>query len=372
MKVCIDIQSAVTQRAGVGRYTRELVQHLAAMAEPDDRFLLPYFDFKGNAAPFELPNAELKAVRWCPGRIAQLAWKTLRWPPYDVFSGEADLYHFPNFIIPPLRRKKAIVTIHDMSFMAYPHFAEEGNVRYLRRHLEETAKRADAIITISHFSAREICRYLDVSESRVFPVYLGIADRFARPDSETTARVLADCKLDRPYLLTVGTVEPRKNIPFLVEAFEQLKDFDGDLVIAGGYGWKYEPVLERIRKSPRAESIRCLGYTSDEQLPSLYAGASAFVTTSHYEGFGFPPVEAMACGTPVVSSMGGSLAEVLGDGALLIEGSSAEDWAEQIRRVLGDSALRETLIHRGRNKAASYSWAKTAKETMDVYRRVAS
>jgi glycosyltransferase involved in cell wall biosynthesis len=370
MKVCIDIQAAVTQRAGVGRYTRELIQHLGEVAN-DDRFLLSYFDFKGDATPVSIPGADLKAVRWCPGRIAQLAWKTLGWPPYDMFVGEADLYHFPNFIIPPLRRKKSVVTIHDMSFVPYPHFAEERNVRYLRRHIKSTVERADAIITDSHFSAREICSYLNISEERVFTTHLGIGDHFARPDAETTASVLEGHKLDRPYLLTVGTVEPRKNIQFLIEVFEQLEDFDGDLVIAGGFGWKYEPILERIRNSPRAKSIRCLGYTEDSHLPSLYAGASAFVITSHYEGFGFPPLEAMACDTPVVSSRGGSLAEVLGEGAVLVSSFDAEEWAAQIRHVLNDSALREALISRGRMKAASYTWANTAKETMAVYRQVA-
>ncbi len=370
MKVCIDIQSAVTQRAGVGRYTRELVQHLSTAA-PDDQFLLTYFDFKGRAAPLDVPNTTQKPIRWCPGRLAQLAWKTLGWPPYDLLAGNADVYHFPNFIIPPLRHKKSVVTIHDVSFIPYPHFAEERNVHYLRTHIKETIKRADAIITVSEFSAREICSYLGADEDRVFAVHHGINDSFARPNAETTARVLADCKLDAPYLLTVGTVEPRKNLPLLVEAFEKLTDFDGDLVIAGGLGWKYEPILERIRKSPRAKSIRCLGYASDAQLPALYAGASAFLLTSYYEGFGFPPVEAMACGTPVVSSTGGSLAEVLGDAAVLLDSYAAEDWAEQIRRVLTDSHFREDLIDRGRNKAATYTWAKTASETMAVYRQVA-
>ncbi len=370
MKVCIDIQSAITQRAGVGRYTREIVQHLSQVA-PDDNFLLPYFDFKGDATPIDIPNAEQKPIRWCPGRIAQLAWKTIKWPPYDMFAGDADVYHFPNFIIPPLRNKKSVVTIHDMSFVPYPHFAEARNVSYLNHHIKDTVKRADAIITVSRFSASEICNYLGVAEDRVFAIHHGISDTFASPDTTTTARVLSECRLDKPYLLTVGTVEPRKNIPLLVEIFEKLEDFDGELVIAGGLGWKYEPIMERIKNSPRAKSIRCLGYTADDKLPALYSGASAFMVTSHYEGFGFPPVEAMACGTPVVSSTGGSLAEVLGEGAELVDSSLAEAWVEPVRKVLGDSAYREELIQRGFKKAASYRWADAAKKTMDVYRQVA-
>jgi len=370
MKVCIDIQSAITQRAGVGRYTREIVQHLAQVA-PDDRFLLPYFDFKGDATPIDIPNAEQHPIRWCPGRIAQLAWKTIKWPPYDMFAGDADLYHFPNFIIPPLRNKKSVVTIHDMSFVPYPHFAEERNVSYLNHHIKDTVKRADAIITVSKFSASEISTYLGVSEDRVFAIHHGISDTFASPPAPEIATVLAGYKLDKPYLLTVGTIEPRKNIPLLIEIFEKLEDFDGDLVIAGGLGWKYEPIVERIKKSPRAKSIRLLGYTEDDKLPALYSGASAFMVTSHYEGFGFPPVEAMACGTPVISSIGGSLAEVLGEGAELVDSLSAEAWIEPVRKVLGDSQYREDLIQRGFQKSASYRWADAAAKTMDVYRRVA-
>ena len=371
MKICIDIQSAVTQRAGVGRYTREIVQHVAAAA-PDDKLVLPYFDFKGQARPFDIPSAELRSIRWCPGRIAQLMWKTLHFPPYNFFAGKADVYHFPNFIIPPLgKHKKAVVTIHDMSFIPYPHYAERRNVRYLNAHIRETAERADAIITVSEFSAGEICTYLGVSEDRVFPIHHGISDTFGRPDDETTARILKELKLERPYILTVGTVEPRKNLPLLVDIFEKLADFDGDLVIAGGLGWRYEPILERIEKSPRSDNIRLLGFTSDDQLPSLYAGAELFMLTSYYEGFGFPPVEAMACSTPVVSSTGGSLAEVLGDGAVLVDSLAAEDWLDPVRRVLNDTAFRQQLIERGLLKAAGYRWSVAAEKTVEVYRQVA-
>ncbi len=371
MKFCIDIQSAITQRAGVGRYTREIAQHIATVA-PDDDFLLPYFDFKGKAQPFDVANATLRPIRWCPGRVAQLLWKNIHWPPYNWFAGNADLYHFPNFIIPPIgKNKKTVVTIHDMSFVPYPHFAEGRNVRYLNAHIKNTVARADAIITVSKFSATEICTYLGVPEDRVFAIYHGISDSFARPNDQTVCDVLKQVKLDHPYLLTVGTIEPRKNLPLMVDIFEKLEDFDGELVIAGGLGWKYEPILERIRKSPRADSIKLLGYTSDEQLPALYAGARAFIVTSHYEGFGFPPVEAMACSTPVISSTGGSLAEILGEGACIVNSLAADDWMEPLNKVLNDSDFRDGLIERGLKKAAEYRWSEAAKQTIEVYRQVA-
>lgn len=371
MKIAIDIQSAVTQKAGVGRYTRELIDHLAGMIAPD-RLAAVYFDFKQEAEPINIPGADMRAIRWLPGRVAQLAWNTLRFPPYDWFAGKADLYHFPNFIIPPLGHGKAVVTIHDLAFMRYPQFAETRNVHYLNKHIRRTAERADAIITVSRFSARETCTYLNVPEERVFPIHHGIDPRFRRPVPDAMRATLAAIGLERPYLLTVGTVEPRKNLPHLVRVFEAMTDFDGDLVIAGGMGWKTGPIMDCIRQSTRADAIKCLGFTGDERLPALYAGAEIFLLSSFYEGFGFPPVEAMACGTPVVSSTGGSLEEVLGEAAVLLPHYEVEGWLEAINRVRYDSEHRRQLIERGYRKAASYTWAETARRTLEVFRQVAS
>lgn len=370
MKVCLDIQPAVTQRAGVGRYTRMLIQHLAAQ-NPGDEIYGLYFDFKGRAAPMAVPAARQKAVRWCPGRIAQAAWRTLKWPPYDAFAGPADVYHFPNFVLPPLSTGKSVVTIHDMSFLRCPEFAEERNRRRLAAGIRDTAARADAIVTVSAFSAREISELLSVEPRRVFAIHLGVSEEFTPASPDDIAGARRRLGIERPYLLTVGTLEPRKNLPFLIDVFEKLADFDGDLVITGGLGWKYEPILERIRRSPRAGAIRVIGHADDALLRSLYSGAEAFLCTSFYEGFGLPPLEAMACGAPVISSTGGSLREVLGNGALLLSEFDAELWATETRRVLRDSTGRPGLVERGRRQAAKYTWEETARKTWQVYRKVA-
>ena len=369
MKVCLDIQSAIAQRAGVGRYTRLLVQHLG-LACGDDSLLLFYFDFRRQGVPFEAANTVPNPVRWCPGQLAQAAWKTLGWPPFSFFSGPADLYHFPNFIIPPLNRGRTVVSIHDMSFFRFPQFTEEKNRAWLSPRIRDTASRADAILTISDFSAAEIHELLKVDRARIFTTYPGIGEEFSAPASENVEATLASLGIERPYLLTVGTLEPRKNIPFLVEVFEKLSDFDGVLVIAGMPGWKYEPILERIRASSRSADIRYVRYVSDAQLPALYAGASLFVFPSFYEGFGFPPLEAMACGTPVLSSAGGSLPEALGDGAVVLDSFNPDRWVASARRLLSDSEYRRRQIEQGRRQAAKYTWTETAKKTWDVYRSV--
>ncbi len=370
MRVVVDIQAAIAQRAGVGRYTKCLVENLGALAGTDEVRLF-YFDFKGRGTPFPTPGTSQKAARWCPGRIVQKAWKTIAWPPFDWFAGPADVYHFPNFIRPPLTRGRSVVTVHDLSFLRHPETTEARNLRYLTAQIRNTVERADAVIADSAFSAREAQELLHVPADKTFPIHLGLGTELKRPAADVMAAARCVLRLDRPYLLMVGTLEPRKNIPFLVEVFERLGDFDGDLVIAGMRGWKFEPILARMAASSRADRIRHLDYVTDEQLPALYAGAEALVFPSLYEGFGFPPLEAMACGTPVVSSRGGSLPEVLGEAAEYVEGFRAEEWAAAVSRILGDGARRGELVSRGQAQAARYTWVETARKTWDVYRRVA-
>ena len=371
MDVCIDIQAAVSQRAGVGRYTKLLAEHLPAAAGAD-RLTLFSFDFRRAGSPLHTPGARHRTVRWCPGRAAQWAWKTLHWPPFDWLAGAADLYHFPNFILPPLSRGRAVVTIHDVSFLRYPEFAEEQNLRYLNRMMADTVRRADAVLTDSEFCAGEIRAAYRLPAGRVRPVHLGVGAEFIRPAESAMVALRRDLRLDRPYLLHVGTIEPRKHLPFLIEVFERMLEYDGLLVLAGGPGWKCEPVFARIAASPRADRIRYVRYVTDAQLPALYAAADAFVFPSFYEGFGLPPLEAMACGTPVVSSAGGSLPEVLGDGAVSIPEYASERWATEVLRLLGDGAWRARQIAAGRARAARYTWAETARRTWTAYREIAT
>ncbi len=371
MKVCIDIQAAIAQRAGVGRYTQALVQHLGPMSEPGALRLF-YFDFKRRGMPFRVPNAHEQTVTWCPGRLVQKAWKTIGWPAFDWFAGAADVFHFPNFIIPPLKRGRAVVTIHDVSFLRFPEAAEPRNLRYLNNQIRRTVDRADLILTDSEFSASEIRTLLNIPEKRVRAVHLGLTPNMESPDRETIDSMRKVYGLERPYLLFVGTLEPRKNIPFLIECFEQMHSFDGDLVIAGMQGWKVEPIRERMRTSSRRQNIRYVQYVDEQWLPALYAGAEIFLFPSLYEGFGFPPLEAMRCGVPVLSSRAGSLPEVLGEAACYVNDYDANAWAQTAANLLDDSDRRDTLIRAGKEQAARYQWEQTARKTWDLYREAAS
>lgn len=369
MRVCIDIQSAISQRAGVGRYTRLLVERLASLVAPPDELALFHFDFQRKGVPFPVPGASQRACRWIPGRFVQKAWKTVGWPAFDVFAGRADLFHFPNFIRPPLARGRSVVTIHDVAFLRMPETIEEKNYRHLTARIRETVDRADAIIAVSAFTRREIIELLGVPPAKVVAILSGI-----EPPCEVThpASRIPDPPpplAHRPFLFTVGTLEPRKNYPFLIDVFDRL-DFDGDLVIAGGHGWKYEPILERVARSPRRDRIRILSYVTDGDLERLYRTCALFVFPSRYEGFGFPPLEAMARGAPVVSAATGSLPEVLGDAAAMIEGFDPEAWAPTIGRLLADEAARRELAARGPAQAAKFTWDETARRTWELYHAV--
>jgi glycosyltransferase involved in cell wall biosynthesis len=367
----MDIQAAVAQRAGVGQYTRNLAGALAKTAGNDNLWMF-YFDFRrqGNVPP--VSGAKLRTVRWLPGRIVEQAWKRLNFPPFEWFAGRADVYHFPNFILPPLAsRAKTVVTIHDMAFMKFPQFAEERNRRNLDARIRDTVRRADAVITDSEVSAVDIRELLGVEAGRVHAIPLGVNPSITRASDKVVERMKRQFGLERPYLLSVSTLEPRKNLTFMMEVFDRLDGFDGELVLAGMPGWKCEPIFAAMRSAKRASRIRYIRYVSDTDLPALYTGATAFLCTSHYEGFGLPPVEAMACGTPVVSSCGGALAEVLGDAAVIVTTFDHEAWVVAIRGVVGDEALRASLVDAGARRSAGYSWEETARRTWGVYRGLA-
>ncbi len=371
MKVCVDIQAALGQRGGVGRYVRELLAHLGPEAG-DDQLSAFYFDFKRTGLESPLPQVEVRACRWMPGRVAQATWKRFRLPPFDWFAGPADLYHFPNFIRPPLSRgRKSVVTIHDVSFLRLPETTEDKNLAWLTVEIHRTVEQADAILTDSQFSANEIVELLGVPEDKVFPVRLGLPPLGPPPRPEEVERIRRSLGLEKPYLLMVGTIEPRKNIPFLVKIHESLSEDDGELAVVGSLGWKTGPSVQAMEQSVRREGIHLLQGLDDRQLAAVYSGASIFVYPTLYEGFGFPPLEAMARGIPVVSARNSSLPEVLGDAAEWIDGYDAEEWAAKIRNILGDSAKTARLRAAGLEQVKNFTWEETARRTWEVYRSLA-
>lgn len=372
MKVCFDFQSAIGQRSGVGRYAFELLRHLGETAEPGDELSAFYFDFKRNGVPLDFRQVTPHACTWLPGRVAYGLWKTFRFPPYTWFAGDADLYHFPAFIRPPMSiRRKSVITVHDVSFLRHPETTEPKNLKWLRNSIQDSVEKADAILTVSGFSADEIVDLLHVPRGKVFPIHLGMHPLGpAMLPPEQAAALRQEAGIQRPYLLMVGNLEPRKNIPFLIRVFDALKAFDGDLVLVGGAGWKNEPIFAAMENAVRRERIHWLSYVSDEQLQALYAGASLFVFPSIYEGFGLPPLEAAIRGIPVVCARNSSLPEVMGDAAEWVDGFDVAEWAGRIHALLANDARLDELRAKGRARGNIFTWREAAEKTRAVYRQV--
>ena len=366
MTIGIEIQTLIGNPTGVGLYTYHLVRELAGMGG-DERYRLFYFDFKrrGGGRAIDNPRFESTPIRYIPGRVYESLSENFGWPDISLFAGHCDLYHFPNFIIPPLRKGKAVVTVHDLSFARYPEYTETRNLRRLEKRFRYTLERADAVIAISDFTKRELMEIYGVSSDRVTVIHLGVsAPRLAVFDRPIPPR----------YFLFVGTVEPRKNLGTLLDAWRIVKsrrpDWAFKLVIAGGHGWNCEPVEMQARKRRVETDVIALDYVTHEDLPVLYRTAEALVFPSLYEGFGLPPLEAMACGTPVIASTAPAIPEVVGDAALMCDPHDPEGIARAIVQIQDDRQLRDSLVARGFERIKLFGWRKTAEETLALYRRL--
>ncbi|MFA5787688.1 MAG: glycosyltransferase family 1 protein, partial [Actinomycetota bacterium] len=320
-----------------------------------------------------LPEVETPRVRWVrrrvPARAAHEIWQRLDCPPVEMLTGRLTLFHGTNFLAPPARAA-TVITVHDLTCTRYPEQCTPWTRRYASL-VPDMARRAAAVLTPSAFVAEEVKDWLSLPDDRVVATPLGV-DPSLFEVSPPAPRRLRELGVEGGYLLFAGTLEPRKNLSGLIAAYRLLPGLLGQappaLVLTGAAGWGADP-LEGQAHLP-GPVVRT-GFVSDAELAELYAGASCFCFPSLYEGFGLPPLEAMAAGTPVVASTGGSLPEILGDAALLVPATETEALAEAIARVLTDGALAARLRGAGRERARQFTWQACAKRTAEVYRQVA-
>jgi glycosyltransferase involved in cell wall biosynthesis len=366
MRIGVDYTAAVRQGAGIGRYTRELVGALLALASPHDYVLFAAAAGLDSQPDLELgPRAHLRTVPLSDEWLARL-WHRARLPiPVELAIGRVDLFYSPDFVLPPtLPGARTILTVHDLSFLRYPDHFVPKLVRYLSRVVPRSVVRADRVLADSEATRADLIRLMDVAPEKVTVLYSGVDPRFRpQPEPGERERLVAQYGIGtRPYVLSVGTIQPRKNYLRLIRAFSQLSD-DVELLIGGGRGWLYEGVLA---EAARHERVRMLGFVADADLPALYRGATLFAFPSLYEGFGLPVLEAMACGVPVVCSNVSSLPEVAGEAALLIDPHDEAALTEAMRRGLTDEALRAEMVTQGLERAATFTWERAARQLLHV------
>lgn len=373
MRIALDYTAALRQGAGIGRYTQGLVAGLAALETRPDLTLLVAADadrgpFGGREAQPPFPRRRLPLS----SRQQAILWHRLHLPlPLEWLAGAFDLFHAPDFVLPPLRRALGVITVHDLSFLRVPECAEARLVAYLTQAVPHAVRRASRILADSVNTQRDLTALLDVDPARIDVVYPGIGPRYQPvTDGEQRRAVAQRYQLNGPFILSLGTLEPRKNYPRLIRAFAQLRRQSGlahTLVIGGGKGWLTESLFALAEQEKVASFVRFLGYVDEADLPALYSLADLYAFPSRYEGFGIPVVEAMACGTPVVCADNSSLPEAAGAAAILVNADDTDALAAALERGLTDQAWRAAARRLGQAQAARFSWRASAAQLVAAY-----
>ncbi len=372
--IAVEYTAGLAQGGGVGRYTRGLVAALLAQSGPETYTLVHARDVMPDAGSPLPPNARWRAWPFTQ-RQGAIFWHRLGLPvAAERFLGDVDVFFSPDFVLPPLKRARGVVTVHDLSFLAAPAFHEPSLRRYLAKAVARSVHRADHIFADSAFTKAELVRRLDVPSERITVVYPGVEPRF-RPydrddptDRAELEHVRALFGLDNPFILSVGTLEPRKNFDGLIRAYAHLVrsgDVRHELVIAGGRGWlnKDRELYALVNELGLGGEVLFLGYVDDEYLPALYNLADLFAFVSHYEGFGLPVLEALACGVPTVCTRTSSLPEVGGDVVLYVDDPhDTHAIAEALARGLEDEIWRSHCRQAGPQQAARFTWEAAARQ----------
>lgn len=376
MRIGIDYTSAVHQTAGIGRRTREVVAAIAGLnAQREHDFRL----FVQAARRSELPPTPGEGFSFHPFPLSERnfarIWHRLNLPaPRPTWwTGPVDVFHAPDFMLPPLPGGlPSLLTIHDLSFVHAPETFVPGMRTLLGAAVPRSVRRATHVIAVSEATKQDLVNLYGTLPEKISVIYAGVQPHF-RPIEDTLAIRTRYGLSDAPFILTVGTLQPRKNHLRLVQAFVRMDAPDHKLVIAGGKGWIYDEVRAEVERLGLAGRVLFPGFVADEDLPALYSAAEMFVYPSLYEGFGLPVLEAMACGTPVVTSDTSSLPEVVagGEAGLMVNPLDVDALAEAMGRLLLDATLRANLIEKGRAQAAGFTWEKTARQTLALYEHLA-
>lgn len=374
MRIGIEYTAAVNQSAGIGRFVRGLIGALAELDREDEYILLHARPNRGQSVI--VPGGSNFSARSLPvrERLATILWHRARLPlPADLFTGPVDIFHAPDFALPPVRRARTLLTVHDLTFLVRPECAPERLRAFLEQVVPRSVARADYVLADSENTRNDLICLMDADPERVFVIPGGVDAIFGPAPADVVEAACRAYGVRPPYVLSAGTIQPRKNYPMLIEAYDRFRvrtKLPHQLTIVGGEGWLTEQTFERAGRSAYREDIHFAGHVPDEQLAALYTGASIFAYPSLYEGSGLPIWEAMACGAPVICSNTSCLPECAGDAALLVAPDDPEGLADALERVCSDAALSSDLRGRGAQRALSFQWSHSAQLLLDLYRRL--
>lgn len=380
MRIGIDIRSLIEKSpSGVTEYTNLLLTNLMRM-DKENQYLLFYNSWhhlpENLLKIFKCSNVEVKSFHW-PNKIFNSSLVILNYPQIDRLLGGVDLLFVPNLnFLTWSRECKKIITVHDLSFIRYPEFySKKGQFWHKITKPKKIFNDADKIIAVSKNTKSDLINLYDIEANKVEVIHSGInLDFFQKLAPDQLTKIREKYEISKPYIFTLSNLEPRKNIESLILAFDYFRKkykFDYQLVIAGGEAWTQNKKIHVLAKqSSFYTDIKFLGYIPSSDKPALYQAASVFVYPSFYEGFGFPPLEAMASGVSVVCSDSSSLPEVAKDAALLFDSYNVSELVEVIFQILTDKKLKRKLIEKGKEQVKSFSWEKTAGETLELFKEV--
>jgi glycosyltransferase involved in cell wall biosynthesis len=367
MKVGIISDQLNLTRTGIGNYVFNLAKELIKIGGKN----ICLINYKENDS---LPVRYNNIIVSYPSKIP---FKRLLWHNYIWFKkgylDELDIIHNPTHVQIFLKfHQKYIVTVHDIVPFISLDRCRIGRQLVYKLFFQRTLKTADKIIAVSNSTKNDLINYFNIPEEKIRVILLAADEKFKPLSNKEIKEAKQKYNLNFPFILYVGTLEPRKNIPSLIKAFYKLKKktLQYKLVITGKKGWKYKEIFETIDKLNLQNDVVFTGYVSDDDLPALYNAADLFVYPSIYEGFGLPPLEAMACGTPVITSNTSSLPEVVGDAGIMIDPPDVDGLADAMHEVLTNEGLRANMIKKGLGRAKMFSWEKCARETLEVYEEV--
>ena len=379
MRICIDARNLVFESnwAGTTLYTLRLIETLLRIDRSNTYTL--YFNFFRGRLLDRVPQlrtlpARMRVLR-LPRKYADPLCDRYRFP-IDLVTGRFDVLHGPAYELPYHRKGRSVVTVPDLTFHLHPEWLGASWRDHFIEDVRSAIERADLFITISEYIRGEMIDHLGIPGDRIFVIHLGVEERFSAPADPEERRLLINrYSLFGPYLLSVATHEPKKNLSGLLQAYRLLADRMKDaprLVLAGKTGWESSPVQEEVRSLGLQDRVSRIGYVPNEDIPRLYRHASLFVFPSLYEGFGMPLLEAMAAGCPVVASHAAAIPEVAGDAAVLVDPHDPDAIARGMLNLLTDGDLKSELVRRGKERAKGFTWEETARRHLEVYRTMGS